>query len=74
MKKLSKIFSPKHWHIAESEVKYHNCLSVFCLFTRKEVFTWNFDFVTERIPVQSDKRINFILILIIFKKLSLIGQ
>lgn len=35
MKKLSKIFSPKYWHIAVSEVKYHSCLSILCLFTRK---------------------------------------
>ena len=61
IRKLPKIFFPKYWHIASSEVKYHGCLPILCLFTRKEVFTWNFNFVTARIPVQLDKRINLIL-------------
>ena len=69
--KLSKIFSPKYWHIAVSEVKYHNCLSILCLFTRKEVFRWNFDFVNERIPVQPGKNL---ILLKKKKKQSLIGQ
>lgn len=61
--KLPKIFFPKYWHIASSEVKYGSCLSTLCLFTIKEVFTWNFNFVIARIPIQPDTFFFFLTLL-----------
>lgn len=64
--RLSKILIPKYGHTALFKVKYGSCLTKLCLSARKEVknivFTGNFNFVTTRIPIQPDKRINLILL------------